>query len=547
MALRSPSAEQLLDAASAVYLTVVLCRSHLPAGLQEPTLVRLLTYLLRLHQVHRATLTESQLQEQELVDRLLLSGKDAAPFPCEGGLSSFREADIQALIHCAGASRREAMEALRRCNGDVQQAFSQELSRLRLDRVLLGQLLEEYVVFRGLQLPEPAAHCKTGSSSSGSATASGAAPWVPLPCSEAAAAAAPGTDAPAAGNSGHEPMDMILGAAHHQGSGLQPSGQDAAGAGDRAASHAAAGTSGPCATHPSVRQNLHILHPDRSDTQSPPTKVPRCSASGVSAQPSLLGSILPAAAPSSPHRPVDARLRELPHVVNDLAKEGQVPQVIQAVQQLDPSFFDAHPQLLFELRRCEFLQLLDAGDTTKALHFTRTQLAPAAERHEALQPALKATTAMLLGVGQREPAAAALQTAAGNLQAALRVHMGMHGPQLIRLLQVLLAVHRAWLRREKFNDPFQAALAIDALRDLNAAPVATAMTALTSAQQRNDAELTSLPDLSLASSDEEDRQAAVDEERVLRVMEVLEIPRRTALDLLVHHDGDVEAAIMSSL
>lgn len=39
---------------------------------------------------------------------------------------------------------------------------------------------------------------------------------------------------------------------------------------------------------------------------------------------------------------------------------------------------------------------------------------------------------------------------------------------------------------------------------------------------------------------------SVDEDGLLRIMEILELPRSTAIDLLTHHDGDVEAAIMSA-
>ena len=39
----------------------------------------------------------------------------------------------------------------------------------------------------------------------------------------------------------------------------------------------------------------------------------------------------------------------------------------------------------------------------------------------------------------------------------------------------------------------------------------------------------------------------MDEEGVLRVMEILEVPRSIAIDMLLQHDGDVEAAIMEHL
>eukprot|EP00983_Pelagomonas_calceolata_P012161 389329-Pelagomonas_calceolata.AAC.1 len=79
----------------------------------------------------------SEEQEQEkLVDALLGMGRDAAPLPPESGLgpSSFSEHDINALVHCAGCTRRDAVAALKRSNNDLLAAFKAELARLRLNK-----------------------------------------------------------------------------------------------------------------------------------------------------------------------------------------------------------------------------------------------------------------------------------------------------------------------------------------------------------------------------------------------------------------------------
>jgi hypothetical protein len=41
--------------------------------------------------------------------------------------------------------------------------------------------------------------------------------------------------------------------------------------------------------------------------------------------------------------------------------------------------------------------------------------------------------------------------------------------------------------------------------------------------------------------------AAVDEESILRLVEILELPRSQAIEMLVQHSGDVEAAVMAFL
>ena len=181
---------------------------------------------------------------------------------------------------------------------------------------------------------------------------------------------------------------------------------------------------------------------------------------------------------------------------------------------------------------------------------------------------------------------AALQASASGIQSALQVHLGVSGPPLAKLLQTLLGVHRAWLRRERFVDPFSGGLRLDALRQggipptppVTAAPRLPAVTAVgiragMQQRRRHAVQITSAGgvhvDDGLPSGDEEEAYwdeeeeeedaedgggggggvgaaAAVDEEGLLRVMEILELPRSVAIDLLVHHDWDVEAAIMSS-
>ncbi len=96
-----------LDPSGAMFPTPV---SFCHAGVQEPTLILVLTYLLQLFAATRRAATapgassdrlsggtHSLLQPelQELAGRLLLPCKDAPPLPSESGASSFREADLQ--------------------------------------------------------------------------------------------------------------------------------------------------------------------------------------------------------------------------------------------------------------------------------------------------------------------------------------------------------------------------------------------------------------------------------------------------------------------
>jgi hypothetical protein len=139
-----------------------------------------------------------------------------------------------------------------------------------------------------------------------------------------------------------------------------------------------------------------------------------------------------------------------------------------------------------------------------------------------------------------------------SLLTSLRVRMGMHGPVLLKLLQVLMGVHRAWLKQEKFLDPFESSLRLAALRQ--AIPVqlppcvvlgSEGAVGETSPGGRVSVEPSLLPSLMGSASDSEGDEVDADEEGVLRIMEILELPRSAAIDLLAHHGGDVEVAIMS--
>lgn len=94
------------------------------AELQEPLLGLLLRYLLHLHGVLQHSLVQPAKpgQEQELLESLLLPGREAQPLPVEHFSGSLREADVQAVIQCTGTARTAAVAALRRSGESVARA-----------------------------------------------------------------------------------------------------------------------------------------------------------------------------------------------------------------------------------------------------------------------------------------------------------------------------------------------------------------------------------------------------------------------------------------
>lgn len=143
-----------------------------------------------------------------------------------------------------------------------------------------------------------------------------------------------------------------------------------------------------------------------------------------------------------------------------------------------------------------------------------------------------------------------------RLQAALCSHLGLHAPRLVRLLGRLLAVQRQWTRREKFCDPFATALHLDALRAATQ-PVPEGGGGGGSGEGSGAGAGGNLPDtldgvmatsLGSGSGDEDEGGGMdVEEEHILQLMEVLEVPRSAAIVLLMQHEGDIEAAVMSAL
>ncbi len=179
---------------------------------------------------------------------------------------------------------------------------------------------------------------------------------------------------------------------------------------------------------------MQHLHPFRSRSLSPPNKVARCQQQASSLLQQQEQHVCSTGGQGGPSQ--YQNLQEKLVQLTRLVKDGQVEAIEKLVNEVDSSFFDEHPELLFSLRRCRFLYLLDAGDTAQALAHARTELTPMAESRPVLLPMVKAATALLLAsASEREPPQVALQSAVCGLQTALRTRSGFRGPALVRLLQ----------------------------------------------------------------------------------------------------------------
>jgi hypothetical protein len=234
------------------------------------------------------------------------------------------------------------------------------------------------------------------------------------------------------------------------------------------------------------------------------------------------------------------------------------------------------------------MQLVQVNDLPAALQLARSQLTPLADAHPELLPFLKSSMALLLpgpGFGPSAASNTAGSSSSSSLEEAggkvlsqllplLQTKLGVEPPALVKLFRVLLTGHKGWFRVQRCQDPFASALGLDKLLQAesaaagsaegaaaaaaaaaspaagggsNAASGAAAGSSGAAAAAALDADLQDQPpglvDADMSGS-EDAEQLEFDEAEVLQVMEVLELPRATALELLAEQGGDAQAVIM---
>jgi hypothetical protein len=127
----------------------------------------------------------------------------------------------------------------------------------------------------------------------------------------------------------------------------------------------------------------------------------------------------------------------------------------------------------------------------------------------------------------------------------------------VGLLKELLASHAAWFRLQRCRDPFATELGIDRLTQ----PPPSALTPAAAAKPPAAADAmhdSSDEDLPGAGQGEGEAVAGaggvavagglhLSEEDILQVMEILELPRSMAIDLLEQNEGSVEGVVMQVL
>lgn len=268
-----------------------------------------------------------------------------------------------------------------------------------------------------------------------------------------------------------------------------------------------------------------------------------------------------------PHRQQYAKL----HRLTQMLDTGQIASVFQEIEcDVDADFLPANPELLFELHRCQYHALLEAGNTDQALKLMRSQLTPLSQSQPRLQPKVKASMACLLPhTGKETLSRECFSSAAGLLQDALRAKLGLPQPRLLELMQMLMEAHQAWYQMQRCKDRFEGLLKIDQLRagstpatlppdpprlttgrmstggraSRNPVPAADVLMADAAGN------ISSEHDSEGAHSDDamsEPEEVELTEQTIITTMEFTGLPRHQVIDLLLHNEGD-PTAVMAQL
>lgn len=272
--------------------------------------------------------------------------------------------------------------------------------------------------------------------------------------------------------------------------------------------------------------------------------------------------------------------------IQSLAAGHDWPGVEALVKQLDAKLFEEYPNLLHWARRCQYELLISRGECAKALQYSRSEIAPLAERHPFIKEAFKDTMTAFVKPVHEIYTAPHRNRLVQVLQQHLLQRLQLPEARFVRLMECLVASHTAWYKLQRCKDPFLADFPqIEALKRPQpeggaAAPASTLTAGLSRISIGPGAEHRrseggggaagagaghvipppfGLPpavfsseggDDSYDSEDEDgegDDQDEYDEGAVLQIMDVLEVPRSAAIELLISHGGDPAAAIVSVL
>lgn len=513
----------------------------------------------------------------ELSNALLEKEKDppATPQDCLLEAPKFDESDVQALAHAVDLSRQGAVDSLRYAGGDLNLAFKNELSRIKIDTRVLDDLVHDYCVYRGLI---------DGTTTSVPSTCSEVIDMVPELTDEHGSSTKDEREdaSKACTNSNVSIEHKCSEAALQDYSGicreqnrLATDEEDAAmeDQGDARSEHSIVGESAgsdSCTASESVCSTSGCIALEQKQTairrklqSSWPRKrwAGRPMLSQFSNQKVTLREERHFSSSLGGHTKTNKALLSLTTdegsdvdkfglalVIKEMTCEGLFLEVIQKVKQLNPQFFDYNPRLLFQLKQMEFLKLVELGSYTEALCVARCDMGPLAAKHtELLKPLKETVLALARPQGEQIVKPISPSILGATLQVTLSASLGFSEPALMKIMKGTLHMHNEWFKLQMCADPFAEMLSINVLKDTDSASLGSVRhnnipetsTVTSKFGQSNISSLSNNGNLPQQSESSRDR-AIFDDSSILTVMEWMAIPRGDAIQLLAQYDGNVE-------
>ncbi|KAM0948876.1 putative CTLH/CRA to LisH motif domain-containing protein [Dioscorea sansibarensis] len=512
----------------------------------DPLLAMTLRYLMSIHKVF-CTHQDIPSPISDITERFLFEDRDP-PITSHESLYEvppFEEVDVQALVHAAELTRQDAVDSLRFAKGDLFQAFQNELCRMKLNALMLDELVREYCVYRGI--------VESATTSSSDCTSQSKLCMTN-------------------GSSNGEVSDSTVNK-----EGVQESHVDIVSTQNNDVEMRSAdeitGAHGDCSTSDVSHQVRHYRRLRRSRNNATGQRrrkrwrgrIERFEAApDVDSTKSILQEFT-SSVHSDRDTPGEEQVSESNSTfdnVNDiedhkyeiilemmeLANKGMVAEVVEEVNALDPEFFVQNPILLFQLKQVEFLKLVNAGNHAMALRVASSHLGPLASKNEALLKSLKETLLALLKPNE-DVMTKGLSLLATSLQVAMSRRFGIEEPQLMKIMRATLHTHNEWFKLQMCKDRFEEFLKINILKELDA-PLPSDSTSKTQADNEthgSSSQVTSssskITDYGSSPAQVASNENVFDENAILKVMEFLALPRSDAIHLLMQYNGNAEAVI----
>ncbi|KAI3669842.1 hypothetical protein L6452_41275 [Arctium lappa] len=537
-------------------MTSVL-RAHLHA--YDPVFSMAIRYLISIHKgfCFRQGISSPI---SDLTERLLLEERDLPATPQEGLFEAppFDEVDIQALAHAVELTRQGAVDSLKFAKGDLFQAFQNEVCRMRLDVTMLDELIHEYCVYRGIVdsgpsnpssqgmqlVHEPSESNQTESESTLSAdfsleVRSGSSKLADTDMDS------PGTGAVSVQNPDAEERYPC---------GTMSSHEDCSTSGIYR--HKASKIMQRNKSRGNMERNKRKRWRGRHEVQdSFPNVLNRGCKQELKATTLVDANMSEEQQVSEISSAVDAsgnkeEKYEIMLAIKELASKGMAAEVVEEINDMYSSFFTENHVLLFQLKRIEFLKLVNSGDHTRALKVACTHLGPLATRDPDLLKPLKETLLAFLTpnekfVGESLP----FHALSTSLQVAIGRRLGIEEPQLMKIMRTTIHTHNEWFKLQMCKDRFEGLLKINLLKEVDSPLLADTLskssadvcthtssqgTATSSSRMQEDgspAQVSSTGDV------------VSDETAILKVMEFLALPRADAIHLLAQYNGNAETVI----